>query len=389
MKSKRGSLQLVKNLDWMLIGIVVIIVLFGVVSLLSVTNTGFTDEELPFWDFIDTLDFEYARLQLIYFAVGIVIAIAATLIDYNNIRDFTVIVYWVSIAMLVLVLLFGSEVNGTKGWFKFGSRGFQPAEVCKVTMIVVFAKEFSKATDSGKHGISSFKDLWPLMWRFAIPFALVLLQKDFGTSMVYLFIFIGMMFIAKTSLKIMGILGGVVLGAAPLAWFVFFDEYQKERIINLFNPEQDLEGSGYNVAQAKNVLKAGGMEGKGFFSSDLLTQSSTYLPEDHTDFIFSATGEAIGFWGSVLLIAVYFILLLRMVMLALKAKDDFGSLIIMGVVFMFLFHIVENIGMNIGVMPVTGIPLPLFSYGGSYMLTSMAALGLVLNVNMRRTRTAL
>ena len=380
------NLKLLKNLDWILLCLVVVIVLFGVISIISVTNTDYTDEELTFWDFVSTLDFTYARLQLTYFAVGLLIAAAILAVDYNNLRDFTDIIYWVCAAMLVLVLVFGKEVNGTKGWFKFGDRGFQPAEVCKVAMIIVFAREFARITEGNKREITKFREIFPLLWRFGIPFVLILLQPDFGTDIVYLFVFAGMLFMARTSLKIIGILAAGVAVAAPVAWLLF-DDYQKLRLEVFFDPTLDVEGAGYNVSQAKNVIQSGGMSGKGFFSPELLTQSNSYLPEDHTDFIFSATSEAIGFWGGMLLIVLLFLLIFRMVMLSMRAKDDFGSYIIVGIVFMMLFHIVENIGMNIGVMPVTGIPLPLFSYGGSYMLTSMAAIGLVLNVNMRRTRT--
>ncbi len=389
MKNKEQRLfvntKLIKCIDWWLIGIVLAIVVFSIISIVSVTSTGFSEDELTFWEFVETLDFSYAKLQLIFFGVGIAIAAAVMFVDYNNLRDFTDLLYVVVIALLILVLIFGKEINGTKGWFKFGSRSFQPAEIGKVAMIIIFAKQFAKVTERTKHGISTIKELFPLLWRFLIPFALILLQPDFGTSIVYLFIFAMMLFAARTSWKLIGLL---VLGAgvaAPIAWFSF-SPYQKDRVLNFFDPSRDIEGSGMNVARAKSVIQSGGVPGKGFFSPQLLTQSGSYLPEDHTDFIFSATSEAVGFWGGMLLLLLYFLLLGRMVMLAMRAKDDFGCYIILGVVFMMFFHIFINIGMNIGAMPVTGIPLPFFSYGGSYLLTSMLAVGVVLNVNMRRIR---
>ena len=385
---QRRKQNLLKQVDWILLGLVFAIIIFGLVAIINVTSTDFTDEELTFWQQVERLNFSSANLQMVYVAVGVGIMAVVMCIDYNNLRDFTNLIYWCCVGVLVLVLFFGKNVNGTTGWFQFGNRGFQPAEVCKVVLIVVLAREFALRTEGGTRGIATFKELFPLLWRILIPVVLIFLQPDWGTALVYVFIFAGMMFMARTSFRLIGylLLGIGVL--APVPWFLMRD-YQHERILNFLDPMRDMEGSGYNVAQAKSVIQAGGIQGKGFFSPELLTQDSSYLPEDHTDFIFSSASEAMGFWGGLVLLLLYFALLARMVILAMRARDDFGSYIILGVCFMMFFHIVINIGMNIGVMPVTGIPLPLFSYGGSYMLTSFVAIGLVLNVNMRRPRLSI
>jgi rod shape determining protein RodA len=285
---------------------------------------------------------------------------------------------------LLLVLLFGKEVNGTTGWFQIGNRSFQPAEVSKVTIIIVLAREFALRTEGRAQGISTFRELFPFLWRLAIPVALILMQPDWGTAFVYIFMFAGMLFMARTSLKLIGWLALGVGIAIPCSWLVMAD-YQKDRILVFLDPELDTQGRGMNVARAKEVIQMGGMNGKGVFSEELLTPDG-YVPMKDTDFIFSATGEAVGFWGCVIVLLLYLLLLGRMVMLAMRAKDDFGAYMIIGITCMFLFHIFENIGMNIGVMPVTGIPLPLFSYGGSNMITTLASIGIVLNVNMRRMR---
>ena len=375
---------MIKQIDWVLVTIVFILVLFGLVAIVSSTSPVTDAEGLSFWDFVERLDFEQAKLQLVYFGVGLLLMIVVLLFDYNHLRDYTTFIYWASVAVLLLVLIFGKEVNGTTGWFKIGNRSFQPAEVSKVTIAIVLAREFALRTEGRTKGISTFRELFPLLWRLAIPVALILMQPDFGTAIVYVVMFAGMLFMARTSLKLIGWLALGVGIVIPCSWFAMAD-YQKDRIMVFLNPEEDVLGRGLNVARAKEVIQMGGMDGKGLYSEELLTPHG-YVPMQDTDFIFSATGEAVGFWGSLIIILLYLLLLGRMVMLAMRAKDDFGSYLIIGIVFMFLFHIVENIGMNIGVMPVTGIPLPLFSYGGSNMITAMASIGIVLNVNMRRMR---
>ena len=181
----------------------------------------------------------------------------------------------------------------------------------------------------------------------------------------------------------------VVAALVPLAWLFFMDDWQKARLYSFVDPELDPEGTGMQILRSKSVASSGGLNGKGFFSEDLLTRQNNYLPENETDFIFSSTIEAVGFVGGIVLLILYFLLIMRLIQLSMRAKDDFGAYIILGVSFMLLFHIFENIGMNIGIMPITGIPLPLFSYGGSNLLTTMLAIGLVLNVNMRRSRRSI
>ena len=190
---------------------------------------------------------------------------------------------------------------------------------------------------------------------------------------------------AKTSWKILGPLLGGGLACLPLIWLVLTPE-QKNRVYVFLDPMRDPEGAGYNVLRAKAVSSSGGLFGKGLFSTDLLTQKSNYLPEKHTDFIFSSTCEAIGFIGALLLVLCYVMLIVRLFQLSMRAKDDFGAYLILGVAFMLLFHFIENVGMNIGIMPVTGIPLPFISYGGSSLMTSMAGVALAINVDMRRAR---
>ena len=385
MKSNNIAKQMIKQVDWILIAIIMVILVMGILSITSTVNEGYNADELTFWEYVDTIDFSEAGLQLVYFAVSIIVLVLILLVDYNNLREYTDIIYWATVALLLAVLIFGKEINGTAGWFKIGGRGFQPAEFGKVFMIIVLAKEFSKRTEGRREGIQKSRDLWPMLWRFAIPFVLIVLQPDFGSAIVYAVVLLGMMFFAKTSLKLIGALLGGVVVASPGIYFLLAP-YQQQRILTFLDPSLDTTGAGLQVARAKEVASSGGMLGKGLFSDKLLTQGSGYLPEADTDFIFASTTEAIGYIGGAVIVLLFLAFIIRMFMLSARAKDDFGALLIVGVACMFLFHVFENIGMNIGMLPVTGIPLPFFSYGGSNMLSCMIAVAIVLNVNMRRLR---
>lgn len=377
--------HILRRIDWILVAIVLALFVFGLIALASATSPPFDGEEdAGFFTRLAAIDWSSAVLQIIYFAVGVAGIIVLLIIDYNHLRDFSDIIFWVAIALLIAVKLFGEEINGTSGWFRIGSRGIQPAELCKVAIIIVLAKEFAARTE-GKEGIQHFRDLLPILWRFALPFLLIIWQSDFGSAMVYAVVMFGLLFMSGTNWKIILVLLAVTLALLPLFWLLL-QPYQKNRILSFMDPDLDPTGAGFQVRRAKIVGSAGGINGKGLFAQGLLTQQSGYLPEKQTDFIFASTTEAVGFVGGMIVILLYGLLIYRLIRLSALAKDDFGTYLILGVSFMLLFHIFENIGMNIGLMPVTGIPLPLMSYGGSSMLTIMLAIGLVLNVNMRRPR---
>jgi len=210
---------------------------------------------------------------------------------------------------------------------------------------------------------------------------LILLQPDFGTAVVFACIMMVMLFIAKLSWKFFAALAGIVAGAIPVAWNFFLADYQKQRIINLFNPENDPTGTGFQVAQSKMAIGSGQIFGNGLYEGS--SQLNNFLPERHTDFIFSVVCEELGFIGAVVVIALLIAIIVRCIVVGLNAKNSLGRYICFGVAAMFTFHVVENIGMCIGIMPVTGIPLPFFSYGGSSLLTNLIAVGLVLNVRYR------
>ncbi len=372
------------RLDWPLTIVVLCLILFGILAIASATSEGYTEDESAVAYFASLFK-GYTSSQLMFFIIGLIFVGLILILDYNNLKDFTDVIYWIAVTVLAAVLVFGSKQRGMTGWFKVGSIGIQPAEICKPVIIVCLAREFARRTEGKAGGISSFWQLLPMLWRLVIPFVLICMQPDLGTAFVYVVIFFGMLIMSRTSFKAMLPLFLVFLLAVPLAWMLMSGS-QKDRIFVFLDPTKDPEGAGFNVLRAKTVSSAGGLFGKGLFSTELLTQQVNYLPEEHTDFIFSSTAEAVGFMGCAIIILVYYFIMARMMKMSSEAKDDFGACIIFGVLSMFLFHVVENIGMNMGVMPVTGIPLPFMSSGGSNLLTSMLSVGLVLNVHMRRPR---
>lgn len=373
-----------KYIDWVLVIIMLLLVGYGIISIINATANPFTGDESGFSEFMENLDLSYANRQLMFFAIGVGSIFLILLVDYHAVRNLTMFLYLAGVVFLVIVLQLGTEVNGTTGWFRVGGYGIQPSEFCKITTILALARVISDKTEGHEDGITKIRDIWPALWRFAIPFGLIVAQPDIGTAVVYAFIFFIMLFMAKTSWKILLLLI-VLCIVAVLVMYPFLEPYQQNRIQSWWNPEAQDEDSLLQVNQAKMAIGSGGLTGKGLFAPGSLSQLD-YVPEKHNDFIFAVTVEALGFLGGAVLIVLYFFLIGRTFMLAMRAKDDFGAYILVGVAAMTLFHTFENISMNVGLLPVTGIPLPFFSYGGSNLLTNMIAFGIVLSVDMRRTR---
>jgi len=286
--------------------------------------------------------------------------------------------------MLLLVLTpLGSERNGAQSWLF----GFQPSEISKVLLIVTFGKYLAE-----KESLQSFYNFIVPFLYVGGPLLLILLQPDLGTALVFIFIMFIMMYVAgapgwKLSLIIFT---GIFIIALVFLSHYFFDtplpikEYQVARLTSFINPERDPRGSGWNVRQAVIAVGSGQFFGKGLFRG---TQGRLgYLPENHTDFIFAVLCEELGFVGGFGVLFLFFILIWRGVRIAYQARDKTGTIVATGVVSMFLFHVMENVGMNMGIMPITGIPLPFISSGGSSMLSSLAAAGILVNIWARRQK---
>ncbi|WP_425806682.1 rod shape-determining protein RodA [Desulfitobacterium sp. Sab5] len=341
----------------------------------------------------------YVKAQAMWIATGIVIAVIVAAIDYQKFRRFSWWIYGLNLALLAAVFAFGTAAKGAQRWIPVtASFNIQPSEFAKVFIIITLADFLAKR--QGK--LNRFRDFIPPFLFVAVPMALIFKQPDLGTTLVIAAIFVGMMFIAGANpWKFGGLLLGGALIVGVALWLHFstnlpgflkfvqglplpMKDYQLKRLTIFMNPMADTSGDGYHIIQSIWAIGSGGLWGKGYRQG---TQGQlNFLPEHHTDFIFSVIGEEFGFIGTITLLFLFAIFLLRAISIAMKSKDLHGMLVGSGVVCMFVFHILVNIGMTSGIMPVTGIPLPLISYGGSTMWTNMAGVGLLLSINLRRQR---
>lgn len=315
--------------------------------------------------------------QILWTIMGIPLLLITVLIDYSAFKTYYKIIYLANVVMLVIVLVLGKVTNGATSWLGIGTYGIQPSEFMKISLIIVFARKIEEAED----GINNIKSIAVLLAYAALPLGLIAMQPDYGTAMVLAVIIIGMMFMGGLNLKVF--LGGI--GAAIAAVFVgfpFLDPYQQDRIRVFLNPQSDPTNRGYHIIQSITAVGSGQLFGMGLGKG--LQSTGKYLPEAYNDFIFSVLGEEFGFAGAIVLILFYALMIFKIIKIARIAKDKFGSMICMGVAFMFIFQMFQNIGMTIGLMPITGITLPFVSYGGSSMWASVIGIGLVLNIGMRR-----
>ena len=350
-----------RGLDWPLVLLTFATAVFGII-MISSAGGG-----------------RYVIIQSAAFVLGIGGIVALMILDYDYLAQISSYLYIGSAVLLVLVLIpgLGSVHNGARSWFELGPINFQPSELVKVIFIVTFAKHLS---DSGDR-INEPKTLIKILAHLGILCVLILMQPDFGTAAVFMFIAIVMLFAAKISWKY--IAGGFAALAAicPIAWFFLLQDYQKSRIITVFNPENDPGGSGYHVIQSKIAVGSGKLFGTGLYRGS--SQVNNLLPERHTDFIYSVVCEELGMVGAILAILLLSLIILRCIYIGINARNSLGTYICTGVAAMLIFQVFENVGMCLGLFPVTGITLPFFSYGGSSMLTTMLAVGLVLNVRYR------
>lgn len=325
-----------------------------------------------------------SKINIVVQAAAIIMGIFCMVIiskmDYQVILELNKIIFGIYIALLVLVLFIGTgESVGTVGWISLGPINIQPSEFAKVGFIITFACHISSVQEK----INNPKTVLMLILHLAAPLALILLQPDYGTGMVFIFIALVMLFYAGLKFRYFAIGAGGLVLCSPVLWFFVLDEFQKNRIRVFLNPELDPAASGYNVLQSKLAVGAGEFFGKGLYQGSQIQMN--FLPGKHTDFIFAVAGEELGFLGCMLVIGLLFFIVFRIIKGANSVKTSEGGLVCVGVAAMLIFQTFENIGMSIGIMPVTGIPLPFFSYGGSSVLTSFIAMGLVLGILRRKS----
>lgn len=369
------------RVDIITIVLVAALVLFGLVSLLNVLSDPFDGTETTFAAFWDRLNFQFFSRQVANILISLAALIPLAIFDYDKYKPFTKVAYIVCIVLLALLVIAGESTRGALGWYNLGTRAFQPSEITKVVLIVVLGKAASEIYDR-RGPISALRDFLRLFLIFFVPFLLVILQNDFGTAMVMLIIFGGILFCVRIRWRY--VIGGLfAMGVGGIvSWMVVLTDVQKERIRVFLDPTRDLEGAGLNVLHAKQVIGSGGFWGKGYFTKGTLIQQG-YVPIRHSDFIFSGIGEGLGFFGAMMLIIVFFLLLFHWLHTALVARDTFGRCLAVGCTVMLAAHIFENVAMNLGAMPVTGIPLPFISYGGSNILASFACVGISMSVYAR------
>ena len=323
------------------------------------------------------MDAANGRLQLIWVIVSMVAIAIIMTIRYDIIGRLWPVIYAIEFILLTVVLT-TSKINGVAGWFQLLDRTFQPSEISKLAMIITLSKALTKYND---RPIPNFRYFVYVCIHFGIPAVLIAAQPDIGTLMVFCVIFVALLFVSGFEIKWMVLLGGLALAAiTPVIFYLAStNNFRWLRLVAFLDPESDPTGSSYQIINSKVTIGSGGVWGKGAFAEGTLTHLN-YVPENHTDFIFSVVGETLGFVGSLILLALYAFVILRMLLLSYHTNDRLGRLIIIGVMAMLLFHVYENIGMCIGVMPITGIPLPFISYGGTNLVANMAGIGLVLNV---------
>jgi rod shape determining protein RodA len=354
-----------RDFDWVLLAFVLLICALGILEIYSTTNgTKFAGA--------------YVR-QIYWVMAGLAVMLTISLINYQLLLENSHWLYIGSVLSLLAVTLFGKKYLGARRWIQLpGGQHFQPSEWVKLVLILMLAKYFSGETDRE----ASLSDVAKAGLIAAVPMLLVLKQPDLGTALTYVPVAIMGLFLGGIQFRhaaIILVIAGVMM---PAVWHYGLKPYQKDRLTSFLHPEADSQKTGYQIEQSKIAVGSGGITGKGV-GKGTQTQGS-FLPEPHTDFIFAAWSEEHGFVGAVALLLLYFMVLMRLIHNAQTAPDSAGGFVVMGVVAVLLFHILVNVGMVVGFMPVTGIPLPLMSYGGSSVLFMFLALGIVMNIRMRR-----
>jgi rod shape determining protein RodA len=357
--------RLITHFDWILLALVLAVAAIGIVNLYGATSE---------WSVATPV---YLK-QSSWLVLGLCIAIGFCLFDYRHLGYLANILYGICVALLLLVLTIGKTRMGATRWLDFGFFNFQPSELFKIVVIIVIARYLSEKGDLRGSG---YRQLLPVFALLGVPLLLIAKQPDLGTALLSFFIAASMVLFSGVRRDALITFSLAGMAAACAGWF-FLHEYQKERIRTFLDPERDPLGSGYHIIQSKIAIGSGGFFGKGFMQG---TQAQlSFIPERHTDFAFSVFGEEWGFAGCLLLLTLYLLIIIWGIYVARSAGDRFGMLLAIGVTAMLFWHIMVNLGMVVGLMPVVGVPLPLFSYGGTSMVTTMIGVGLLLNVSMRR-----
>lgn len=372
LKQLKLERRLFREVDRTVLFSTILIVLYGILNIYLCTKGEYGTS--------------FAKKQFLWLIISLVALYVCIAIDYSTIiLNYVPIFYWGSVILLIITKFAGVVVNGARGWLRFGPIQLQPAELAKVGIILMLAKRLDEM--DGK--INDVKNFFILVFYAAVPVVFIVTQPDMGMTMVCFFIVLGIFFVAGLDMKIIG--GGLMslVLAIIIVWNSgLIEPYQKARFTGFLNPAADDAGDGYHLTQSLIGIGSGGMLGsRPSLKNDGTTgYAAQNVPEVQTDFIFAAIAEQWGFTGALFLLTLYGFLIYKMITIARTAKDIFGSMICVGIVSYFLHAILQNIGMTIGLMPITGITLPLVSYGGSSLLTTILSLGIVLNIGMSKKK---
>lgn len=363
--------RLFTNFDWLTFALVILLSIIGIITIYSATRPSLETVTHP----------DFYLKQILWLLISIVVLFVVVFFDYIWLNRFSYILYVIGIFLLVVVLFAGKATMGAQRWLNLGILSFQPSEVFKLIFILALSTYLSNRGESILKSIP----VKGIIVFAGIPVLLVIKQPDLGTSILIMFLFV-VLFVSKGLSKRIIILALVIgLISAPFLGHVAWNnlkDYQKNRITAFLDPDIDPSGMGYHINQSKISIGSGGFFGKGYLKG---TQGVLkFLPEKHTDFIFSVFAEEWGFLGSILLIALYLILFFRGINTAMLAKDDFGRLVATGITAMFFIYFFVNVGMTLGMMPVVGVPMPFMSYGGTALLSNFIAAGILINIRMRR-----
>ena len=365
----RFDRQLIKNFDWIMLVAVLLIAAMGLVNLYSATYAGKAAGTTVF------------IRQLFFFLAGISFIIIIHLFDYRILLKWNYLLYAIVVGLLLTALLLGSHIAGTQRWINLGFFRLQPSEPAKLMLVISLASYYYRK-DTGRG--FTIRQLFIPMTLTGIFFILVLMQPDLGTALMFAGIFVSMTLFVKLKWSTIGIILGGCSALIPIGWKFFLKPYQKQRILTFLNPEIDPTNSGYHITQSKIAVGSGLKFGKGYLKG---TQGHLhFLPERHTDFAFSVWAEEWGFAGALFFLAIYFFMILWGLNVCLASRDKFGVLLAFGIVSLIFWQAIINLLMVMGFLPVVGIPLPLFSYGGSSLMTTLIGIGLLMNIRMRRNQ---
>lgn len=356
--------RLTPNVDFNFLGTAVVLAAIG--CLLVYSATYYSDPTLTI-----------AKKQVLWVFIGILLMIAFMVVDYHVLFDIAPILYFIGVALLLYLMLFGRLTANVRSWIHIGGFQFQPSEFMKIFTALMVARYF----DSNDRAYLDARSFLCVMGIIGLPVMLIIIQPDFGTAASFFPLIAVAMFFGGIRPRVWVAMALVAAIAMPIGWFAL-KPYQKERIMIFLNPERDPLDSGYQVTQAKIAIGSGGIHGKGFRHG---TQAKLeFLPARHTDFVFAVLGEEWGFIGVLIVLGLYLFLVVQALTFAKQARDRGGTFLVICLIFFILFHVLINVSMQIGLLPTTGIPLPLISYGGSSTMMFFIAIGLIANVDMRR-----